>query len=98
MLGTDLREIRRLLRLDRLAFARLLGYTGTDRNDIMRVRKYENNRQQIPLYIARAAWMLAVWFRRTGELPPFPDWQGYNFEHSADPGHHRIETDDGVLA
>lgn len=72
--------------MDRLQFARLLGYTGTDRNDVMRVRRLENG-QQVPLYLARLAWLVATWSRRTGELPPFPDWSGYQFDHSPDPGH-----------
>ena len=94
VLGSELREIRRRLRMDRLQFARLIGYTGTDRNDIMRVRKFENDKQQVPLYIARLAWLLQVWVGRTHELPPFPDWPGYEFEHSPDP--HHLEPEDAA--
>ncbi len=86
MNGSELREIRRGLRMDRLQFARMIGYTGTDRNDIMRVRRHENG-QQVPLYLARLAWLVAAWARRTGALPPFPDWSGYDFDHTPDPGH-----------
>lgn len=96
MLGSEMREIRRRLRMDRLQFARVIGYTGTDRNDVMRVRRHENG-QQVPLYLARSVWMLAAWVRRTGELPPFPEWPGYDFDHTPDPDH-VVEPDDGVLA
>lgn len=70
--------------MDRLQFARVIGYTGTDRNDMMRVRRHENG-QQVPLYLARLAWLIVAWVRRTGELPPFPAWPGYEFEHTPDP-------------
>ncbi len=86
MQGSELRELRRTLRMDRLTFARLIGYTGTDRNDILRVRRHERG-HEVPLYLARLVWLVAVWVRRTGELPPFPDWPGYVFEHAPDPGH-----------
>ena len=87
MLGSELREVRRKLRMTRLEMARVIGFTGTDRNDVVRIRRFENGVQQIPLYIARAVWMLAVWVRRTGDLPPFPVWPNYEFEHIPDPGH-----------
>jgi hypothetical protein len=83
MRGSDMREIRRQLRMDRLQFARLLGYTGTDRNDAMRVRRHENS-PQVPLYLARLAWLISVWVKRTNELPPFPGWVGYDFDHTPD--------------
>ena len=61
MQGNELKEIRERLGLERLAFARLLGYTGTDRNDEMRIRRYENqsDKYQLPLYIARLAWLIS---------------------------------------
>lgn len=96
MLGSELRETRRRLRMTRLELARVVGYTGTDRNNVMRVRRYENGGQQIPLYIARSVWMLAAWVRRTNELPPFPAWPGYKFDHTPDADH--AESDDGALA
>ena len=83
MLGSELREIRHRLQMDRLQFARLLGYTGTDRNDVMRVRRLENGRQ-VPLYLARLVWLVAAWVRRTNAMPPFPEWPGYEFEHTPD--------------
>ena len=91
MIGSEMREIRRLLRMDRLQFARLLGYTGTDRNDVMRVRRLENGRQ-VPLYLARLVWLVAAWVRRTNEMPPFPEWPEYEFDHTPDPVHN-----DGVV-
>ncbi len=86
MTGSQMREIRRELRMDRLAFARLIGYTGTDRNDALRVKRHENGKQ-IPLYLARLLWLITVWTRRTGELPEFPSWPGYDFDHTPDPAH-----------
>lgn len=91
-----MREVRRELRMDRLQFARLIGYTGTDRNDTMRVRRHENS-ALIPLYLARSIWLIAAWSRRVGELPPFPEWPGYTFDHSPDPGH-GVADGDGVEA
>lgn len=85
MLGTEMRETRRQMNnMRRADFATLLGYTGTERNNVKRIQRYENNQQQIPLYIARLVWILGVWWRRAGELPPFPDWPGYEFEHTPD--------------
>lgn len=95
MQGKEMREIRHQLRLDRLQFARLLGYTGTDRNNDTRIRKYENDRQQIPLYIARLAWLVLREWDGTGQLPVFPEWPGYEFDHTPDPGHIE-ETDDAA--
>lgn len=82
--------------MDRLQFARLLGYTGTDRNSVMRVRRLENGITQVPLYIARLVWLVTVWVRSTAELPPFPEWSGYEYDHSPDPGH-VLESEDEVL-
>lgn len=89
MTGSELREVRRRLRLERLAMARLIGYTGTDRNDTMRIKRLENSGDPVPLYIARLVWLIEVWSRRYGELPPFPEWPGYDFDHSPDPQHQR---------
>lgn len=86
MQGSEMYEIRRRLRMNRLQFARLIGYTGTDRNDIMRVRRHENSKQ-VPLYLARLVWLIAAWTRRTAELPPFPEWPGYDYDHTPDPSH-----------
>lgn len=81
-----MKAMRRGLRMNRIEFARLIGYTGTDRNDETRVKRHENS-QRIPLYIARLLWLLEHWRGETGELPTFPSWPGYEFEHTPDPGH-----------
>ncbi len=81
--------------MDRLQFARLIGYTGTDRNDEMRVKRIENQ-PFVPLYIAKLLWLIEVWVRRVGELPAFPAWPGYEFDHSPDPGHEKKEEPDGA--
>lgn len=94
MKGEELRRIREHLKLDRVQFARLLGYTGTDRNDTMRIRKFENGRQQVPLYIARLAWLVLREFDGTGgDLPVFPEWPGYDYDHTPD---HEMEDDDAA--
>lgn len=96
MTGSELREVRRRLRLERLAMARLIGYTGTDRNDTMRIKRLENSSDPVPLYIARLVWLIEVWSRRYGTLPPFPDWPGYDYDHSPDPQHQeQVDADHG---
>lgn len=86
MQGRELRELRRNLGdMDALTFARAIGYTGTDRNDTMRIRSYERGTKQIPLYIARSAWMLKMWWlTHQYTLPKFPEWTGYDYTHEPD--------------
>src|SRR5438445_13891909 len=99
MNGHEMREIRRQLGLDQLQLARLIGYTGSDRNDITRIRKYEGGKQQIPLYIARLAWLVGELVGDAAQEPPelwppvlneagdgidWPAWPGYEFEHGPD--------------
>jgi hypothetical protein len=86
MKSQELKNLRRRLGLERLPFARLIGYTGTDRNDVMRVKQYEE-KKQVPLYIARLVWLIAEYRRTTGRMPAFPDWQGYDYDHTPDPEH-----------
>lgn len=84
-----MRQIRERLGVGRLQFARALGYTGTDRNDETRIRRYENqsDRFPIPLYIARLAWLILRYRACTGSLPDFPEWSGYDFSHEPDEAH-----------
>jgi hypothetical protein len=84
MKGPEMKRLRLEMNLDRLQFARMLGYTGTDRNDVTRIRVYENQRKQIPLYIARLVWLLAEMSRMMGSLPAWPAWPGYDFDHTPD--------------
>ena len=79
----ELKNIRKRLGMDRLPFARMIGYTGTDRNDVMRVKQYEE-KKQVPLYIARLVWLIVEYKRATGKFPTFPDWPGYQFAHEPD--------------
>jgi len=85
--GKELARIRGTIGMDRVEFARLIGYTGTDSNNEFRLRKYEHGKFQIPLYIARLAWMILRHHDAHGEMPQFPDWPGYEFDHSPDPQH-----------
>lgn len=71
-------------------FARLLGYTGSFRNRADQIRKFESGRKQIPLYIARLAWLLGEidtecdlnpsgwpdYVNDVGKVE-FPEWDGY---------------------
>jgi transcriptional regulator with XRE-family HTH domain len=86
MKSRELKELRQHLGLSRLEMARLIGYTGTDRNDEMRIRKYETT-QQVPLHIARFVWLILRYWDHTGALPKFPRWSGYDFSHEPDPQH-----------
>jgi transcriptional regulator with XRE-family HTH domain len=84
MTGSELKKIRQKMGLERLELARLMGYTGSDRNDITRIKQYERDAKQVPLYIARLVWLLAAHQRRTSILPEFPGWPGYEFESKPD--------------
>ena len=50
----------------------VVGYTGTDRNDETRIRRYENQCEKypIPLYIARLAWLIDGVMASAREEPP----------------------------
>ncbi len=89
MKGQEFKNLRQQLGLDRLEFARLLGYTGTDRNDVTRIRQYEGSHgsKQVPLYIARFVWLCVDHKLRTGLLPLFPIWEGYEYDHNPDQRH-----------
>ena len=72
MTGEQMKEIRNMVGLGRGKFALLLGYTGNDRNNDLRVRRLEAE-AQVPLYIGRLVWMIWSHYDRTGELPHWPD-------------------------
>ena len=92
MKSATLKSLRYRLGLTRLQFARLIGYTGTDRNDEMRIRKYETTVQP-PLHIARFAWLIEDFKEHHGFLPPFPLWEGYEYSHEPDPQHQKEPID-----
>lgn len=89
MRGSEFSAIRARLGLSEARFAALLGYTGTPRNNQTRIREYERDKKQIPLYIARLAWLIhrIVNVRHVpvmdGEIK-FPEWPGYEFDHQPD--------------
>lgn len=85
MQGAEMRAIRERLNLSELGLARQIGYTGTDRNDTTRIREYERDKKQIPLYIARLVWLIdhAISGSPSGQLH-WPYWDGYDFEHTPD--------------
>lgn len=87
MHGNEFRSLREKMGLDRLAMARMIGYTGTDRNDVMRIRRLENSGEPVPLYIARLVWLIDEYSEVQGWRPHFPDWPGYEFDHTPDPQH-----------
>jgi len=72
MTGDQLKYIRHKFGVGRRDFALLLGYTGSDRNNDLRVRRLEAE-GQVPLYIGRLAWMIWNHYDQAGELPHWPD-------------------------
>jgi hypothetical protein len=82
-----MREMRRRLKMHRHEFAALIGYTGTERNNDLRVKRLENAGEPVPLYIARLLWLIDLHNVRFGHLPAFPKWPGYEFDHTPDPQH-----------
>jgi transcriptional regulator with XRE-family HTH domain len=85
MTGEQLQALRDALGMDRVEFADLLGYTGTLRNNERRISRLEHSEEPVPLYIARLAWLIAMYVERTGAPPIWPEWPGYDYDHSPDP-------------
>lgn len=84
MQPSEFKAIRERLRMTRSEFAGFLGYTGSEATRKRRIRAFEGGEVQIPLYIARLAWMIRqVTF--DDELTIFddnnriewPEWPGY---------------------
>lgn len=90
--GSEFHAIRRQLGRTKVQFAQLLGYTGSEKNMITQIDKYEQDRRQVPLYIARLAWLLGQLHANhpipadAYGMPRFPDWPGYVYDHEPDPG------------
>lgn len=82
MTGKEMREAREKLGCNRVEFARLIGFTGTDRNEETRIKRYENDKAEdgIPPYLERLIWLMKIWHRNTGELPPFPGYRHRKIE------------------
>lgn len=87
MMGREMAQLRKSLRMDRQQFALLIGFTGKPENNATRVKRIEKGREPVPLYIARELWLIQQYIRRTGELPVFPDWDYYVYDHNPDPAH-----------
>jgi transcriptional regulator with XRE-family HTH domain len=86
----EFRAIRNNLGLSEARFAELLGYTGLPRNNQTRIREYERGKKQVPLYIARLAWLCEqlaenrpIDLDKEGVIV-FPSWPGYDFESVPD--------------
>ena len=73
MTGDQLKDIRRRLGKGRHDFALLIGYTGSDRNNDLRIRRLEAG-DQVPLYIGRLAWLIWVDYAEKGVLPFWPEY------------------------
>lgn len=80
MNGFEFRSIRRRLDLTEADFAKELGYTGKGKNRINLIRDFEGGSKQIPLYIARLAWLIA---KTPGKIN-WPFWPGYKREELDD--------------
>ncbi len=95
--GVEFRTIREQLNLNRNQFARLLGYTGNSTNNVTQIKRYETGDRQIPLYIARLAWLIArldtyrlapeqglkIGKDQFGQIA-WPYWPGYVFDSEPD--------------
>jgi hypothetical protein len=91
MMGPEMKRFRESLKMDKAKFGQWLGFTGLPKNNAVRVKRIEKGRDPVPLYLAKLIWLSQVWMRRTGELPPFPDWPYYVYDHAPDPGHEKVE-------
>ena len=61
MTGAELKQIRKRMALSKRLFAlRVIGYTGTDRNNEMRLAKMERE-EEVPLHIARLVWLVDIY-------------------------------------
>lgn len=88
MNNNDFRRLRQEAGLNEADYAKLLGYTGNGKNRVNTIKEFESGKKQIPLYIARLAWLIGEWraeqldqgFRDGAAMPRFPEWGGYNFE------------------
>lgn len=96
MNGFEFRSIRRRLDLTEADFAKELGYTGKGKNRINLIRDFEGGSKQVPLYIARLAWLLGQikdptrdkrgdpTYRDFDGRINWPDWPGYTREELDD--------------
>lgn len=80
MKGEEFRQIRKELGLTPNELAIELGYRGNERNNDALIDRYENGSKQIPLTVASLAWLIARYFELEGELPEWPEWEGYDLE------------------
>lgn len=85
MKGIEFRAIRKRLGLSKNQFAGQLGYTGNSHNNTTQIERFERDRKQIPLYIARLAWLMdqvitARVPRTNDEMIDWPQWEGYEFD------------------
>lgn len=97
MKSSEFRDIRMRLGLTESSFAAELGYTGKGKNRVNLIRDFESGKKQIPLYIARLAWLLdrvteayagdndisAEVMAMDGTVR-WPDWPGYSREELDD--------------
>lgn len=83
MNGIEFREIRKRLGLSEAEFAEELGYTGNERNNVTAIQRYERGKRQVPLYMARLAWLLD----QINSLTPIEKWTGFErFDLKSDDG------------
>lgn len=92
MLGSEMKQFREALKLDRAKFGELLGYTGRRGSNAVSVKRTENSEDPVPLYLARYIWMIQEHLARTGNLPVFPAWGYYEYDHTPDPDHMKAEA------
>lgn len=89
MNGRDLHALREHMGLSKEELAKLIGYTGNPKNDANRIYNYERS-DLVPLYVARLVWLISCFHDEYGHWPDFPQWPGYDFESTPDPGHVKV--------
>ena len=84
MKGSEFKAIREKFGLGRVLWMYALGYTGNDNTMKLRCQRYENGRDEIPLYLARYVWLLEQargrWPGPPGgqlTMPDWPEWPTY---------------------
>lgn len=88
MTGAEMEQFRKRMRMDQVRFAALLGFTGTSKNNGIRVKKYEKAAEEpIPKYIAQLIYLMGIFLAEHGRFPNFPHWGYYKYDHSPDPIH-----------
>jgi transcriptional regulator with XRE-family HTH domain len=90
MTGDEMAEVREKLGLSQVQFARVIGYEGNRNTCELRIKRYENGTNPIPLRLARHVWLIAmacygmkIALDDRG-LPIWPEWLCYKRNEDGD--------------